>query len=94
MKQFKILVNGSLNIMAGERFPKYFRDFMRRNYVHSYEKNYQVTMAVLDNYLAITCTDENAKVFALPINRKTKERKDDGKFIRLNLPVSNEWRFQ
>lgn len=92
VKQFKIRVNQSFNLMAGEGFPAYFRKFMERNGVSQFDPGSQVILAVLDNYLAVTCTDGNAEVFCLPIDRHKKERK--GPFTQLDLPVSDEWVFQ
>jgi hypothetical protein len=78
--------------MAGEGFPAYFRKYMEKNNVFDFKKDHQISLAVLDNYLALTCTDGNAEVFCLPINRKEKER--TGGFEKLNLPVSDEWFFR
>jgi len=78
--------------MSGEGFPPYFRKFMTNRYVYAFDKYSQVMLAVLDNYLAITCTEGTAEVFCLPIDRLKKERK--GPFVKLDLPVSHEWSFQ
>ena len=95
-KQFKIRVNKHLNILAGESFPPYFKKYFKNKGVYSvdnYSSQAQVQMAVLDNFVAVTCIDANAEVYCLPIHRLAKERRGEGKFKKLDLPVSDEWSF-